>query len=217
VLLDERTLAMLHGCIGPLFFAVTVALVVFTSKCWVSVAVISSDAMPVAAIVRTLAVVTCVLVYLQLVFGAVLRHVPVDGEPGAFMLAVRFHLFLAGVLTLHVVLLAWLTLRNFRAVQPLSRLVLALCGLIVVQLLLGGGTWIVKFAVPAWAAPWLPISPFAIQADGWLQTNVITAHVAVGSLMLATSAATALYALRSLAAGAAPVRQTASGKIGVAT
>ena len=34
VLLDERTLAMLHGCTGPLFFALTVAMVVFTSKSW---------------------------------------------------------------------------------------------------------------------------------------------------------------------------------------
>ena len=32
VLLDERTLAMLHGCTGPLFFALTVAMVVFTSR-----------------------------------------------------------------------------------------------------------------------------------------------------------------------------------------
>ncbi len=216
VLLDERTLALLHGCTGPLFFAVTVALFVFTSKSWMSSTEISSAAIPVAAIVRTLAIVTTVLVYLQLVFGAVLRHVPVDGDPGAFMLAVRFHLFLAGVLTMHVVLLAWLTLRNFRRVQPLSRLVLALCGLIVVQLLLGGSTWIVKFAVPGWATPWLPASEFAIQADGWLQTNIITAHVAVGSLMLVTSLAIALFALRSLGATSVAVRQT-SAKIGVAT
>ena len=54
-----------------------------------------------------LAVATCVLVYLQLVLGAVLRHVPVDSQPAAFMHAVRFHLFLAGVLVLHVLLLTW--------------------------------------------------------------------------------------------------------------
>ena len=53
--------------------------------------------------VRRLAVVTCVLAYLQIVLGAVLRHVPVDGEPATFALAVRFHLFLAAVLSLHIV------------------------------------------------------------------------------------------------------------------
>ena len=34
ILLDERTLALVHGCTGPLFFALTVAMVVFTSKWW---------------------------------------------------------------------------------------------------------------------------------------------------------------------------------------
>src|SRR3972149_5731601 len=90
VLLDERTLAMLHGCTGPLFFALTVALVVFTSQSWRR-----SDgalARPAAPHVRRLAVATCILVYLQWVLGAVLRHVPVEGEPATFALHVRFHL-----------------------------------------------------------------------------------------------------------------------------
>ena len=30
----ERTLAMAHGCIGPLFFGLTVALAVFTAPRW---------------------------------------------------------------------------------------------------------------------------------------------------------------------------------------
>ena len=215
VLLDERTLAMLHGCIGPLFFALTVAMVVFTSPTW------QSDTAPLASSasghVRRLAVATCILVYLQLVFGAVLRHVPLDSEPGTFLLAVRFHLFLAGVLVLHVLLLTWSMIRHFRAVQPLVRLALALLALISVQLLLGAATWIVKFAVPAWAAPWWPFGTFTIQADGWLQTHIITAHVAVGSLLLATSVALALLSLRMLATTAAALPHAAAGKIEVAT
>jgi cytochrome c oxidase assembly protein subunit 15 len=239
VLLDERTLAMLHGCTGPLFFALTVAMVVFTSQSWTMCATGSASADPASSLVRCLAVATCVLVYLQLVFGAVLRHVPVDSEPAAFMLAVRFHLFMAGVLALQVLVLAGSVIRHFRAVRPLVRLVLALCGLIALQLVLGAGTWIVKFAVPAWAAPWLPFSAFAIQAEGWIETNIITAHVAVGSLLLATSVAIALTALRSLsgrgwlgssaseppagqrAGGSAEPRpqppKRSTGKIGVAT
>ena len=96
VLLDERTLAMLHGCIGPLFFALAVALMVVTSKSWQG----SSDSPSFqggarggfAPLVRRLAVATCILMYLQIVLGAVLRHVPVEGEPATFALAVRFHL-----------------------------------------------------------------------------------------------------------------------------
>jgi len=34
VLLDDRQLAMLHGCAGPAFFAVCVALCVVTSRTW---------------------------------------------------------------------------------------------------------------------------------------------------------------------------------------
>ena len=34
VLLDERTLAMFHACVGPAFFAFTAALAVLTSRRW---------------------------------------------------------------------------------------------------------------------------------------------------------------------------------------
>lgn len=217
VLLDERTLAMLHGCTGPLFFGLTVAIAVFTSHSWQQANERKSEFTPIGYIVRWLALAICVLVYLQLVFGAVLRHVPVDTDPGAFLIAVRFHLFLAGVLTLHIVLLAALVLGNFRSIRPVFRLTLALSGLVVLQLTLGGATWLVKFAVPAWAEPWLPAATSAIQADGWLQTNVITAHVAIGSLILGVSAALVLMAWRTLPAAPVAHPKGAERKLGVAT
>jgi cytochrome c oxidase assembly protein subunit 15 len=234
VRLDERTLAMLHGITGPLFFAVAVAMVVFTSRRWQ----LDADRSSFKAALREgdhpqadgarprllrrlrkrglspsgfetptqfnqagghigrLAVVTCILVYLQIVLGAVLRHVPVAAEPGTFALAVRFHLFMAGIVTLHVAMLAWRVLRHGR-VSPLRGLAFALVGLLFAQLLLGAGTWIVKFSAPSWAAGWVSTG-FAIQDGGWLQTHVITAHVAVGSLLLATSLAMALFAQRLL-------------------
>ncbi len=148
--------------------------------------------------IRRLATVTAVLVYLQIVFGAVLRHVPVDSEPAAFMLAVRFHLILAAVLTLHIAALVWSVLRSARYIRPVRRLALALCGLVALQLALGAGTWIVKFSVPAWASDWISNPGVAIQDGGWLQTHIITAHVATGSLMLGTAVALALYARRLL-------------------
>jgi cytochrome c oxidase assembly protein subunit 15 len=215
VLLDERTLAMLHGCTGPLFFAITVAMIVFTSAAWQSGA--PPLASPAAGHVQRLAVATAILVYLQLVFGAVLRHVPVVSEPGAFLLAVRFHLLLAGVLVLHVMLITWSVVRHFRAERSLVRLALALCGLITLQVLLGMGTWVVKYAVPYWAAAWWPFPEFTIQAGSWLQTHVITAHVAVGSLLLGTSVALALTAMRRLATAAAPLARPAKRSMGVAT
>jgi cytochrome c oxidase assembly protein subunit 15 len=147
-------------------------------------------------------VATCILVYLQIVLGAVLRHVPVAAEPAAFALAVKFHLAMAGMLAVHVALLAWSVLRHVRHLRPLSLLACLLVGLLLVQGALGGGTWIVKFSTPEFLQPLLPASWHgrAIVDGGWLQTHVITAHVAVGSLLLATSLALALHASRRLTA-----------------
>jgi heme a synthase len=198
VRLDERTLAMLHGCTGPLFFALTVAIAVFTSRRWRDGTVVAGTSH--GRQLCTLAVVTSILVFLQIVLGAVLRHVPVAAEPNTFAMAVRFHLFLAAILTLHIGALVWSVLRRARYIRPLGGLAGMLAGRLVVQLALGGGTWIVKFAAPSWAPNWVSLGRTAVQEGGWLQTHVITAHVAVGSLLLATTLALALYAIRLLAA-----------------
>jgi cytochrome c oxidase assembly protein subunit 15 len=231
VLFDERTLAMFHGTTGPLFFGLTVAMVVFTSRRWRQdsppfqrVADQSSPpfqgvanqafppfqggarggfspaSAPWARQISLLAIVACVLVYLQIVLGAVLRHVPIDSEPATFALAVRFHLFLAAVLSLHIVVLARSVLQQARHTKPLGALAWLLVGLLTAQLALGAGTWVVRFAAPAWAPQWLAFGRAAVQEGGWLQTHVITAHVAVGSLLFAAVLALALFAVRLLAA-----------------
>ena len=97
----------------------------------------------------------------------------------------------------------YLVLLRARKVRPLAGLAATLAGVLALQLTLGAGTWFVKYGTPAWAADWLPPRTVAIQDGGALQTHVITAHVAVGSLLLATSVALALYAHRLLAAPAA--------------
>lgn len=208
VLLDERTLAMLHGCTGPLFFALSVALVVVTSRTW------RDEARPLqlgsaSGSVRRLALVTAVLVYLQVMLGAVVRHVPVAAEPTVFAIAVKFHLALAAVLLLHVVFLVWSIMRLTPRVSLLTGLAWLLSCLLTAQIALGAGTWIVKYSVPYWASGWVPPGGFTIQADGMLQTHVVTAHTALGSLLLATSVAIALYAVRLLAAPVASTRSSA--------
>jgi cytochrome c oxidase assembly protein subunit 15 len=157
--------------------------------------------------IRSLAVVTCILVYLQIVLGAVMRHVPISTEPATFATAVRFHLLLAAVLSLHIILLVMAVLYRARHITPLAGLAATLAALLVTQLTLGAGTWIVKFAVPTWATQWISLGDTAVRDGGWLQTHIITAHVAVGSLLLVTSLALALFALRLLPASA--VRHTA--------
>jgi heme A synthase len=140
---------------------------------------------------------------------------PLESQPSTFSLAVRFHLLLAGVLALHVTMLTWLLLRHCRSNRQLVWLSFSLVGLLVVQVALGAATWVVKYAVPAWATGWVP-SNFANQAGSWLQTNIVTGHVAIGSLLLGTSVAIALLALRQLGSPAATY-QSAPSAIGAAT
>jgi heme a synthase len=213
---DERTLAMLHGMTGPLFFGVTVALAVITSGAWLQGAAGGSQAMSRGAgPIRLLAAVTAVLAYLQIVLGAVLRHVPVDAQPATFVLAVKFHLILAGVLALHIALLVWFVLRRARDVRPLGRLAWALMGLVTLQLALGAATWIVKYSVPSWASDWVSTPGVVIRDGAWLQTHIITAHVATGSALFGATVALALYAHRLLT-GPAPVRQVGKTRLEVA-
>jgi len=177
--------------------AAAVAIVVVTSRRWLGGA--PKLAIEAAGNIRRLASVCSVLAYLQILFGAVLRHVPVDAQPATFMHAVRSHLVLAAILAIHILLLAGLVFVRARNVQPLARLTWALVGLIGLQVVLGASTWVVKFAVPAWAAGWISTQPVAVQDGGWLQTHIITAHVATGSLILATSVALAQWSRRLLA------------------
>jgi cytochrome c oxidase assembly protein subunit 15 len=197
VLFDERTLAMLHGCTGPLFFGLTVAMVVFTSRSW-QCGEPARNVVTGASQVWILATVTCVLAYLQILLGAVLRHVPVATEPMTFVLAVRFHLVMAAILSLHALVLVWTVLSRASHVKPLRRLATTLAGLLILQLMLGAGTWLVKFSVPTWVPSWVSIGTTAVQYGGWLQTHVITAHVAAGSLLFVTTLALALYSVRLL-------------------
>jgi hypothetical protein len=143
----------------------------------------------------------------------VLRHVPVATEPATFATAVRFHLFLAAVLSLHIVFLVASVCNRARRIQPVAGLACTLGALLVVQLGLGAGTWIVKFAVPAWATQWVSLGDTAVQDGGWLQTHVITAHVAVGSLLFVTALALALFACRFALSNSAVIERPLASRL----
>jgi cytochrome c oxidase assembly protein subunit 15 len=191
VVLEERGLAMIHGITGPLFFAVTIVLAVCTSRRWRIETESELTGQPAG--VARLAIATCILVYLQMMLGAVLRHVPVAAQPETFALAVKLHLTMAGLVSLHIVALVWMILKSDR---KLAWHAVALFGILVSQLLLGAGTWIVKYAVPPWAEPYLPFQRGAIIDGSWLQTHIVTAHMALGSALLAIALSLALVAAR---------------------
>jgi cytochrome c oxidase assembly protein subunit 15 len=110
----------------------------------------------------------------------------------------------------------WLIHRNFRQVASLNRLALLLGTLIVAQVLLGMATYVVKFAVPMFILSRWPDAAITVQAGGWWQTHIVTAHVAVGSALLGTSVALVLYSLRKLVSTAGAAHPS-TNQLGVAT
>ena len=57
-------------------------------------------------------------------------------------------------------------------------------------------TWLVKYSWPTWLPPLAWFESFTVQAESMTQALTVTAHVAVGSLILATALLLALRATR---------------------
>ena len=193
VVQNSNRLAMLHGCVGPAFFALCVALAALTSRWWKSVH--ERDSHAEAGRLHHVAVCTAVWAYLQLIVGAQLRHMPVDASWNTFQVTIMAHLFVAVVLVVYVVLLVMRIFLNHRRQRRLCLPATALALLVCAQLLLGGGAWVVNYSWPSWMAGLEWTQSYTIHAQGMLQAITVTAHVANGSLILA---ATLLLALRSL-------------------
>jgi len=197
VLLDETQLAKIHGCFGPAFFALTVALAVFTSRNWREPR--SPRAFNGVRRLQCLAGVTTLLAYVQLVLGAQLRHLTPGAGPADFRLAVYFHLVVAAALMLHVLLLSAGVLVSFRWQAGLLRPALGLLALVLVQVALGAGAWLTKYGWPAWAGEHRWSAAYVVLAEGPWQALLATAHVAAGSLILGTSLLICLRSLRLIA------------------
>jgi cytochrome c oxidase assembly protein subunit 15 len=197
VVLDERMLALIHGCTGPLFFAAAAAMVAVTSPRWTE-----SSTTPVVGSLTSpkllrLAILTAVLAYLQLVVGAVVRHSPLmlsEGAASIFQIAVYFHVILALAVTFHVLLLAHKCFWS-RVSRTLST---SLALLIGVQLLLGVSTWMLKYGMPQWATGIIGETGHFNRATGTASAAIVTAHGAVGALIVALCVVLALQIARQL-------------------
>jgi len=185
VLLDERQLAMVHACVGPAFFGYCVALAVVTSNKWKPIQGDFSNATP--SRLHRVALLTVVFAYLQLVIGAQVRHVSVMASPGVFRGVVLFHLVLAVVVTFQVFQLLVVVKQQYASVVPLQMPVTLLAALILIQVALGGATWVVKYGWPEYFAQYSFAAPHTIQAKSLFQAMIVTSHVATGSLILAMS------------------------------
>jgi cytochrome c oxidase assembly protein subunit 15 len=184
VVLLTDALAMVHGPLAQAFFALVVALALVTSSA------MARPAPAVDGVTRALALAAALLVYGQIVFGALLTH------------AGRIDLHLAGavgVFGLVPVVTARLRRSGDAVAAPAASVLLVLLGL---QLLLGVGAYLARFS-----AVWIP--------GGQLTMLVLpVAHRLVGGLILAAAVVLAVRVLASPrllpAPGAAP------GALGVA-
>ncbi len=193
VLADEVQIAKIHGIVGPVFFAFTVALASITSRRWQSAK--RSEERQLGAIER-LGVITTLLVFLQLVLGAQLRHLSPEAPLGNFRLALFFHLAVAVALLAHVFMLAARVLYSHRQESWLARPAVGLLVMLLVQIGLGAGSWVTNYGFPVWLSRYDFAAAYVPVADGAVQAWTTTAHVALGSLILATSLMLTLRSMR---------------------
>ena len=188
----NRNFAIVHACLAQVFFALLCGIAWFTSQDWwegktetsIRRGEVSSP------VLRRLSLITTCLIYVQLIFGAILRHT------GSRLDA---HLLFAFLVALHVFLLA----RRLLASESdgIGQSVpLLLLGLLVVQLMLGTGAFFAK------------LTAFGETFATALTVTITTAHVAVGALMLVSSFVLTLKIYRFTDASVT-IETTASGTL----
>lgn len=200
VIHDARVLAKVHGCFGPAFFACAAAFCVAVSHWWRE----TSPQVHVSARERSVWRMTTglfVLAFLQLVVGAFLRHYDVEASPRGFQHLVYTHVALAFAV-LGGTHACGAKVRRLPAVNPrLRRTARWLSLLVTFQFLLGLSTWILKYGWPSWFDGWEPAAGFVIPEKSFWQMNVVTLHVAVGSLIVALWAVQWMRCFRLFGAG----------------
>ena len=165
--------AIIHACLAQAFFALLCGICWFTSREWFE----KQQPLPdneqdtSGKKLRRLSLITTILIYVQLIFGAILRHT------GSRLDA---HLLFAFLVALHIGLLG----RRFFSLGEDSQnngqnigqtLPLLLLGLLAVQLILGTGAFMLRLTVVG-------------ETVSALMTDIVTtSHVAVGAIMLVSS------------------------------
>jgi cytochrome c oxidase assembly protein subunit 15 len=172
VVLLEHTLAIVHAAVAQFFFAITVSLALFTSSEWREA--VAMRRRFDADCLRRLCALTTGLIYIQIIFGAILRH---TGR------SLDAHLLFAGAVAVHVILVVFKVARSHLEDSRLTRPAFALGLLLALQLALGLFSYLGKFT-PMLSMPMKAVVFFT------------TTHLVVGSLMLATSLTLALRVYR---------------------
>lgn len=186
VLLDDKTVAKVHACTGPLFFAVAVAIATATRPRAASPAgrISAEPPGPRAIAASTAAAALVIASYLQLVAGAQLRHMDATVDPFTFRWLVGAHVAGAAVVAAVSFVLAWANASAAAATRGWSWLI---AGLIVAQVMLGCGAWVASWGLPSGLLPadWQPAR--AVVARSTTGAMIVTGHVLLGMAILGSS------------------------------
>lgn len=204
VLLDDKTIAKVHACTGPLFFAVAVALATLSRRADCGRngsepdgsepdgAVAAATPGVVARGAAWMATALFVVAYLQLVAGAQLRHLDAAVDPATFHGLVALHV--VGAVTVLMLALAVVAATAGRRLDAPAAWWWARGVLLMVacQWLLGLGTWVVTWGAPAGLLPesWQSADPL-LARSAW-SAAVVTGHVVLGMLILGATVALAI-------------------------
>jgi cytochrome c oxidase assembly protein subunit 15 len=172
LLLQPAPISIAHACLAQLFFSVTVAIAVFTSRKW------QRGPEPVEDYgwpsLRSLAVITPVLVLLQIGLGAGFRHRAFGLMP---------HVVGAMIVPLVILLTSIFVLNQFPRHRALRPAAIGLLTITLVQIFLGIAAYVARLNAADYPLP-------------MVLTTV--AHVATGGLTLAASVVLAIQIRRNV-------------------
>ncbi|MGH9675064.1 MAG: COX15/CtaA family protein [Bryobacteraceae bacterium] len=171
IFLLPKPVSISHACLAQLFFSTTVAIAVFTSPSWREGAPLVAD----TAGLRSLAFAVPGTLFVQVALGAAFRHKA---------LALAPHVLGAVLATVVVLSASHQILRRFPDHRPLRTSMLAVLAATMTQIFLGIAAFMARVATADAPQP-LPVMVV------WT-----VAHVAVGSVALASSIVFGIQVLR---------------------
>lgn len=206
VLLDDKTIAKVHACTGPLFFAVAVGIATLSSPWLRADSARHHGRFEIArrSVGGWLAGGLLVAAYVQLVAGAQLRHLDATVSYVGFRWLVFLHVAGAVVVTLLSIAAAssafgMLPRAWQHSVRPTAERwwSLVIVGLVCCQLVLGCLAWVVSWGMPLGLLPdslvsALPEPTGLTVARSGFSAAVVTGHVLLGMFILANSVVLAI-------------------------
>lgn len=173
-------LAAVHACVAQVFFAVVVAMTLFTSDTWRTGQGTLREGRSRTRLLRWLAYATSGGIYLQIVLGALLRHSGGGVSPGFTAIHVSGAFLVVG-LVLAVFVVAE---KYFDDVPAIRRAAWALLGVMALQFMLGLAALLVMLYVEDQGR--LTLTPVLLTV----------VHLVVGAVLFGTSIVTSLLVTR---------------------